>query len=152
MYEYSIDVDIPIQEVWKFSINPVNWSKWNEPIESFHYDEPLKTGSIIKAKMRNQNSYTTMLITELNEFEKFDTSMKFFLLTQKSSCTTNEISPERTRIIFKMTLVSILLPFFRKSCYKRAEKIMQEYLCALVEGTKRTFDQVNRTSNQDEFI
>lgn len=91
-HKHFIEADIPLQQVWQFTVNPSNMSKWNDQFESFHCEEELKSGSIIKGKIKNKDTYISLLITELDPPNKYDGLVKVPLFTQKQSLFLQEIS------------------------------------------------------------
>ncbi len=137
LHECSTEVDIPLQTVWNFCMNPDNWPQWIDQIESCKIVGEFKAGSTVKAKIKNRNVYVTFLITDVQPFNSCTLLIKAPLCTQTSSCTFREISHERTTITWETSIVSILSPFMKGFFAKRFESSNAKFLKLLQDNAKQ---------------
>lgn len=132
-HEDSIEVNLPIQKAWTFYTNPTNWLKWEDQFDVVVFEGILKAGSQIKAKIKNRPLHIAILVTEVKPYEEFKSVVKHLLITQESGCSFQEISPERTRITLRFSVISFFLPFIKNTSFKKVEKTYSKCLNAFAE-------------------
>ncbi|MGC1879422.1 MAG: SRPBCC family protein [Rhabdochlamydiaceae bacterium] len=136
-YEYSTEVDIPLQKVWDFCINPNHWPQWMDQLESCKMEGEFKAGSMVKAKIKNRTFHLPIFITDVKPFKSCALLMKGPLISQTSSCTLREISRDKTALIMKTSIVSILTPFIKRYFTKHMEAQMQKCRKAILDNAKQ---------------
>jgi hypothetical protein len=120
-HEYSIEVDLPLETVWGFYINPGNWPKWLDQIDSCVCEEDLKTGSIVMTKIKNRSLCLPIWITDVVPSQECKILIKAPFFVQQSSFAVSWISPMKTCLTLKTSVESILTPFFKSFYRKRVE-------------------------------
>ena len=134
--EHFIEVNIPIQKMWDIYINPSNWPKWVDQFDFCTFEGELKPGTIIKTKIKNRNVYIQIKMTKLKPYDECELLIKAPLFTQESSCFFQEISTERTLLIMKTSVISLLVPFLKSFFHKRLEYSNSKYLSVFSEIAK----------------
>jgi len=71
LHEFSFEVNHPLQKVWDFGINPSNWPKWSEKIESCHCEGKLQPDSLIKVKVKSRFPQDVYIPIKLKEIEPY---------------------------------------------------------------------------------
>lgn len=132
-HEDSMDVDLPLQKAWNFYTDPSNWTKWEDRFDAFILEGSLRTGSQIKAKIKNKPIHIEMLVTEVRSYHECKCLVKSLFFTQESLCTFQEISPQKTRITLTLCVVSFFTPFMKKIFLKNIEKTRSKRLSAFAE-------------------
>ena len=132
-HETSMEVDLSLQMAWDFFINPSNWPKWEERFETCVLEGEFKTGSKIKAKIKNKPIQISILVTEVRPYRECKCLVKSLFFTQESLCVFQEISPGKTGITLKLCVISFLAPFMKKFFLKHAENVHSKCLHALAE-------------------
>ena len=66
-HEDSMEVDLSLQKAWDFYTNLTNWLKWEDRFDAFVLEGTLRTGSQIKAKIKNKTIHIEMLGTEVRD-------------------------------------------------------------------------------------
>lgn len=132
-YEDPIDVDLPLQKAWDFYTDPTNWLKWEDRFDAFVLDGALKTGSQIKAKIKNKPIHIQIFIAEVRPYHECKWLVKSLFFTQETACIFQELSPEKTRIILKLSVISFFTPFMKKFFLKNVEKNRSKRLSAFAE-------------------
>ncbi len=125
IHEHIFEEKISINNAWDFQLNLTKWPKWIEEFESFTCEGELKSGSIISAKIKNQNSSINIFIKNLVPHQEFTVSIKVLFFTQESTHLFEKISPEITRITTVTTVKSFFTPFL-KSYYKNKFEVGQK--------------------------
>ena len=131
--EDTIEVDLSLQKAWDFYTNPTNWLKWEDRFDAVVFDGVLRTGSQIKLKIKNKPIHIDVRITEVRPYHEYKSLVKVLFFTQKSACTFEELSSERTRIILKVSVISFFTPFMKKFFLKNLEKYRSKCLIAFAE-------------------
>lgn len=135
--EDSMEVDLSLQKAWDFYTNPTNWLKWEDRFDAFISEGTLRTGSQIKAKIKNKPVYIKMLITEVIPYHECKYLVTALFFTQESLCTFEEISPQKTRITFTICIIGFLTPFMKKIFLRNIEKSRSKCLNAFAEITRQ---------------
>lgn len=132
--EYSIEADYPLRKVYDFIANPHNWPKWLKELDSCTFDDPIKTGSVITVTIKKRSAKFKMLITKLEPYKESSSLTKAPLFLQEASCIFQEISPNKTCVIFKINVKSILVPFLKSYFSKKQMMQKKSLLNALQEA------------------
>ena len=132
-HEDLMEVDLSLQKAWDFYTNPTNWLKWEDRFDAFVLEGSLRTGSQIKAKIKNKPIHIEMLVTEVRPYHECKCLVKSLFFTQESLCTFHEISPQKTRITLTLCVVSFFTPFMKKIFLKNIEKTRSKRLSAFAE-------------------
>ncbi len=132
-HEDSMEVDLSLQKAWNFYTNPTNWLKWEDRFDAFVLEGILRTGSQIKAKIKNKPIHIEMLVTEVRPYHECKCLVKLLFFTQESACTFEELSPEKTRITLKLSVISFFTPFMKKTFLRNIEKTHSKRLSAFAE-------------------
>jgi hypothetical protein len=69
-HEELMEVDLSLQKAWGFYTNPTNWLKWEDRFDAFVLDGILRTGSQIKAKIKNKPIHIDVLVTEVRPYHE----------------------------------------------------------------------------------
>jgi len=134
VHEYSIEVDIPIQKVWEFSTSPGLWHVWNDEYETFHHEGNLKSGSVIKAKVKNANIEIPFNVTTLTPYEECTIFVKVPFFSQEVVCTFKEISTNRTGITFRILIKSWFVLFMKSYLNKTVNNRYSIYFDSLMNS------------------
>jgi polyketide cyclase/dehydrase/lipid transport protein len=132
-HETSMDVDLPLQQVWNFYLDPSNWPKWEDRLESCVLKGDLRVGAKIRAKVKDKPVQLLFFVTEIKPYHECKFLTKTPLATQESLCTFEELSPEKTRITLKICIISLLTPFMRAIFRKHTEKTYSKCFNVLAE-------------------
>ena len=134
--EHSVEVNLPIRKVWDFYITPGNWPKWMDQLESCTFEGELQVGTIIKAKVKNRNAHIQITMTELKLHGEYGILIKVPFFIQESSDVFREISPEKTLVITKTSITSLLAPIMKLYFNKKNKQGNLQCLKALLEMVK----------------
>src|SRR5690242_6760622 len=132
-HEDSMDVDLPLQKAWNFYTDPSNWSKWEDRFDAFVLEGTLRTGSQIKAKIKNKPIHIEIWVTEVRPYQECKCLVKSLFFTQESLCTFQEVSPQKTRITLTICVISFFTPFMKKILLRNIEKNRSKCLSAFAE-------------------
>jgi len=132
-HEDSMDVDLPLQKAWNFYTDPSNWPKWEDRFDACVLQGALRAGSQIKAKIKNKPIHIEIWVTEVRPYHECKCLVKSLFFTQESLCTFQEISPQKTRIILTICVVSFFTPFVKKIFHRNIEKTRAKRLSAFAE-------------------
>ncbi len=135
-HEQVQEVNLPLKKIWSFAMNPHNWPKWIDTIDSCSFSSPLKAGSIVKAKIRNRSGYLSFMITEIEHEVESKILLRTVLGSQESSMNFQEVSRGRTSILHQTSISSILCPFFKSTFLKSGQNQHQKFLNAVLENVK----------------
>lgn len=127
-HEHLMEVNIPVQKMWDIYINPSNWPKWVDQFDFCTFEDELKTGTVVKTKIKNRNAYIQIQMIKIKPHEECKFLIKVPLFTQESSCIFQEISTERTLLIMKTSVISLFVPFMKSFFHKRLEHSNSKYL------------------------
>ena len=132
-HEDLMEVDLSLQKAWDFYTNPTNWLKWEDRFDAFVLEGSLRTGSQIKAKIKNKPIHIEMLVTEVRPYHECKCLVKSLFFTQESLCTFQEVSSQKTRITLTICVVSFFTPFMKKIFHRNIEKTRSKRLSAFAE-------------------
>jgi hypothetical protein len=140
LHQYVIEVNMPLQEVWEFYMNPSNWSQWMDDFESCHFVQSPVKDSIVSAKIKNKEVFVHFLFTEIKPYQEAALRVSTLFFTQESLTLFQEISLEKTQLTFNTTVKSIFVPFLKSYFLK---KCATQYLNCL-----RVFEQQAKHSKE----
>lgn len=121
-HQFSTTVNFPIEKVWDFLIDPKNWILRKELEAFFQVEEPIKKGTIVKAKLKNKRGAVHLIFTEVKPYKYFQTVVKIPLFKQESCYSFERQSLEETKIISTLAATSILTPFLKSYYLKNFEE------------------------------
>ena len=125
----SIELNIPLDKVWRLYMNPDNWPQWVDRFESCDYEGALKSGSVVKAKIKNKSIYLPIFITEIQPHKEVKILIKSPFFVQESCTVFKEISPIKTRLIMKTSIKSLFVPFLKSYFLKKCENTFNMIQC-----------------------
>jgi hypothetical protein len=130
-HEITFEVNAPLPRVWKYCVNPANWSKWEKAIVSCELKGEFKTGAQVKIQVKNGSA--NLLITEVDPYRSYKALWKSYV-DQETACFFEVISLETTKVIYKTSVVGILLPLLRIFITKKyIDKKMENMKKVLIE-------------------
>jgi hypothetical protein len=135
-YESFWEIDLPLQSVWNFCLNPNNWSKAEKLFDTLVFEEKITKGSVLKAKIKDKNIYVPILISDLQPYENCETYIKIPFFTQKVSFTFQEISSEKTGVKINIIVESLFVPFMKAYFKKKMETTSNQWLKVILEEGK----------------
>ena len=134
--ELNSEMELPLPLAWDFCLDPNNWLKWENRIESYAFGENLSVGSLIKGKIKKKNAYISILVTGLQQHEKYETLIKVPFYKQRASLMFSEISSRKTGLKMKV-FVKSPFAFFMKSYFERkVESLNAKMLDVLLKEVK----------------
>lgn len=152
-YEFSTEYDFPIHKVWECSTNPDNYSKFLHQCESIQYD---KEKSVIKAHFKGRKYIrVTILLTEFEMHRKIGTRIKGTLGLTDTVTEYHEITSNKTKIVTKINLVSILTPFLKSYFKKKTDKEsakQKEILTSLLQADARYDEKAPTSRTLETFV
>lgn len=129
--KYVIEVNLPLKAAWNFYSDPNNWSRWEDDYLTFLLLGEFKAGAIIKAKLKNKPTLSSIFITEVKPYQEYKTLHNVSFSSQERLYTFQEISMEKTRIILDVYIFSlfttIATPTFLKKMEDSCLKYRQSY-------------------------
>lgn len=144
-YECCVVIQAPLKVVWDLCANPSNWLHWSDPerIESFRLEGEFKPGSKVRAKLKNKSIQLPILIAEVIPYREYKTVFSTVIFKQESACCMEAISPDQTKIVLKVSCISVLVPFMKSYLTKRVEPVSLksvENLARFVENAHHPVD------------
>lgn len=130
---FSTTVDFPIEKVWDFIIDPKNWTLRKELVLCTELDEPIKTGSIVKYKIKNRIGYVFFVFTEVVPYQYYEFFTKIPLFKQNSYCNLQKESSGKTTVVNKVVVTSFLNPFLKSYYSRNSEKQYKAFLDKMIQ-------------------
>lgn len=144
-HESHADLNFPLHELWSFLVNS-NPTMIDERVESWSFDGEIKTGSIIKYKIKNRKQPLPIEITEFIPYHRISYDVMIPLFRQCCSIKLVRISPEKTSLRISGQLTSFFVPFMKTYCSKKFEESFSNFLTAInQEMEKKIFPKSNKT-------
>ncbi|CDR34215.1 hypothetical protein [Criblamydia sequanensis] len=137
-YEYNLEVDLPLEELWSFCTNPSHWPKNIDEFESCMLEAPFQKGSTVKTKIKNKKGHVSIHILDVEPYRSYKTLTKIPFFSQESLTTFQKISKTRSKLTTKTCVKSILTPFFRSYYRKKIEKQYDSFSKIMIEMVNRT--------------
>jgi hypothetical protein len=119
-HEFSVEIDAPLKEVWKFAQNPSNWIMWGSMYESCHIEGgQFKSGEVVKVHVKNRRRPSFLLLTEVDHERGYKTQTKTFGVSEENTYTLEAFTPYRTRFTSKLHFRCFIVPFLRSIVTKK---------------------------------